>query len=142
MENLKVTTDLAPSKKSEEECEKGETKKDKKLNRGLERLRSKSVMVLLFINGVWLNLVLIIRAAVLLSHFHLAESPPFALIYLGIYFLIFLLQFACLFVHRLETFFHFLARANQGDLAANKTSRYRMSGSQYYTEIPTTETEC
>ena len=81
------------------------------LKERLKGLRNHVVLALVFINIMWLGLLLLIQNTVLQEVLRLANGPLSA-IFLIIYFFIIAIQFGAMLIHRMETFLHILARTN------------------------------
>jgi chitin synthase len=81
------------------------------LKEKLKELRNHTVLALVFINVMWLALLLLIQNTVLQEFLLLGDSLLSAL-FLIVYFLIIAIQFLSLLIHRMETFLHVLARTN------------------------------
>ena len=81
------------------------------LKGNLKELRNKTVITLVFINLMWICMLVLIQHTVLQASLRIQEAP-FSALFLAIYFVVILIQFVALVIHRLETFLHILARTN------------------------------
>ena len=82
------------------------------LKEKLKALRNYAVAVLVFVNILWMALILLIRNLGDLLEMVNLKDGPISSIYLVSYFIIIILQFGALFIHRMETLLHVVARNN------------------------------
>lgn len=78
------------------------------LKEKLEDLRNYTLMVFLIANGMWIILILALMRQ---SHLQVLGTNVLGLAFLCVYGLIIVIQFLTLLWHRVETFFHVIARA-------------------------------
>lgn len=82
------------------------------LKEKLKALRNSAVAGLVFVNILWVALILLISNLGELLDLVYLKDGPISSIYLVSYFLIIILQFGALFIHRMETLLHVVARNN------------------------------
>lgn len=81
------------------------------LKEKLKALRNGTVLALVFINIMWMALILFIQGLSILEEAHLSDSP-FSSVFLLSYFIVIVIQFGALFIHRMETLLHVVARTS------------------------------
>lgn len=78
----------------------------------LKALRNQTVVLLVFVNILWMALILLVgNLGELLAVVNLNDGP-ISSIYLISYFLVIIIQFGAVLIHRMETLLHVMARNN------------------------------
>ena len=82
------------------------------LKEKLKSLRNSVVVALVFINIIWMALILFIQNLRILEEAAYLSDNPFSAVFLLSYFIVIIIQFGALFIHRMETLLHVVARTN------------------------------
>ena len=78
----------------------------------LKALRNRTVVALVFINILWIALILLIGNQGELLEMVYIKAGPISSLFLISYLLVFIIQFGALFIHRMETLCHVMARTS------------------------------
>ena len=82
------------------------------LKEKLKSLRNSVVVALVFINIIWMALILFIQRLSILKEAAYLSDSPFSAVFLLSYFIVIIIQFGALFIHRMETLLHNVARTS------------------------------
>ena len=82
------------------------------LKEKLKALRNLVVVGLVFINIMWIALILLIRNLGDLLELAYIQDGPVSSLFLVSYFVVIIVQFGALFIHRMETLLHVIARTS------------------------------
>ena len=78
----------------------------------LKSLRNSMVLGIVFINALWLALILLIGNLNDLLDISYLKEGSISVLFLVTYFVVIIVQFGALFIHRMETLLHVMARNN------------------------------